>query len=121
TGQSLGGAEAAMPAVVAGKVSIAGKVFYNDRRDHGLFSARKDLTGATGAKCGTAGVRADGTACATNWLGAQYMVVDVIERDSGYFAPLAWDCKQEETLASVAVNSDGSFTATFTATDACDS
>jgi hypothetical protein len=23
------------------------------------------------------------------------MVVDVIERDEGYFAPTAWDCKQE--------------------------
>jgi hypothetical protein len=62
-----------------------------------------------------------GRRAAINLLAAQYMVVDVIERDEGYFLPTAWDCKHEDLLRSVPVNSDGTFTASFSASDACDS
>ena len=103
-------------------VTIHGKVFYNDRRKHGLFSARRTPANALGTRCDPDGFRDDGiTRCSENWLGAQYMVIDVIELDEGYFAPTAWDCVQEDKLASVAVNNDGTFTATFTPTDPCDS
>jgi hypothetical protein len=101
-------------------VTLRGRVFYNDRRDHGLFSSRRTKTGAAGTRCGVAGVRDDGTACSTNWLGAYYAVVDVIERDEGFDRGES-DCVTEDTLASVAVNADGSFTATFTPSDPCTS
>lgn len=102
-------------------VTIQGNVFYNDRRSDGLFSVRKTPAGVPGTRCNPDGLRDDGTPCRENWLGAQYMVVDIIERDEGYFAPTAWDCKHEDILASVAVNANGSFSATFTPTDPCDS
>lgn len=102
-------------------MTIHGRVFYNDRRQDGLFAARRTKTGAIGTRCNPSGQRDDGSACTTNWLGAQYMVVDVIERDEGFFAPTAWDCKNEDILASVAVSSDGSFSATIPVSDACDS
>lgn len=102
-------------------VTIRGRVFFNDRRNDGLFSTRLDKNGNPGTRCNTAGVRDDSTACSINWLAARYMVVDVIEVDEGYFAPTAWDCKKEDIVASVAIGQDGSFTATFPASDACDS
>src|SRR6185295_7026501 len=84
---------------VGSTMTIKGRVFFNDRRDHGLFSARKTQSGAAGTKCGSSGA-----GCTVNLLAAQYMVVDVIEVDRGYFAPTAWNCKAEEVLQSVAVN-----------------
>jgi hypothetical protein len=108
--EDVAGAEQA----VAQAVTISGRVFYNDRRDHGLFSARRTPSGAVGTKCGTSGA-----SCTVRSLGGQYMVVDVIERDTGYFAPTDWNCRQEDVLTSVAVAYDGSFTATFTPSDGC--
>src|SRR5688572_19800407 len=108
-------------AALAGEASattIRGKVFYNDRRDHGLWSTRRTTTGAVGTMCDTSGRRADGTACSTNWLGAYYAVVDVIERDEGY-GMFDVNCKGEDILRSVAINADGSFTTTFTHDDPC--
>ena len=103
----------------SGTVTIRGKVFYNDRRNDGLFSTRRDPNGNPGTRCKVNGTRDDGSACSENWLGAHYAVVDVIERDEGY-GPLDVDCKQEDLIKSVAIASDGSFTATFTHTDRCD-
>jgi hypothetical protein len=105
--------EATTQPISAATVTIKGRVFFNDRRDHGLFSARRTLSGAVGTKCGTSGA-----SCTVNWLAGQYMVVDVIERDTG-FAPTDWNCKAEDVLSSVAVAYDGSFTATFTPSDGC--
>ncbi len=101
--------------------TLHGRVFFNDRRRNGLFSARKTVGGSPGTRCTPEGKRNDGSSCSLNLLGAQYMVVDVIERDEGYFAPTAWDCKNRDVLQSVPVNADGSFTATFAVGDDCDS
>ncbi len=101
--------------------TITGTVFYNDRRKHGLFADRREPDGDVGQRCDPNGVRDDGSACSTNWLGAKYMVVDVIEIDEGFFGPTAWDCKKEDTVASVAVAYDGSFSATISTNDPCDS
>ncbi len=100
------------------QVTIRGRVFYNDRRDHGLFAARRTPTGAVGTRCNTAGQRDDGTACSLNWLGAQYAVVDVLDLDDGY-GLLDVNCHPEVVLGSVAVNYDGSFAATVSVDDAC--
>jgi len=109
----------AVNAEIAGSsITIRGAVFYNDRRNHGLWSTRRTNTGALGTKCDTSGRRADGTACSTNWLGAYYAVVDVIERDEGY-GPLDVNCKPEDVLRSVAIAADGSFSTTFTHDDPC--
>ncbi|MCC6997482.1 MAG: hypothetical protein IT370_22895 [Deltaproteobacteria bacterium] len=108
-------------ASTATSVTIRGNVFYNDRRNDGLFSTRRTQTDQPGERCSVAGQRDDGSACSSNLLGLYYGVVDVIERDEGYFAPTAWDCKQEDLIKSVPIASDGSFTATFSHTDACDS
>ena len=102
-------------------VTIRGRVFFNDRRNHGLFSTRRELDGDEGTKCGTDGLFNDGTSCSLHWLAGYYMVVDVFERDTGYFAPSAWDCTQSDKLASAAVGYNGSFSVTFTPTDECDS
>ena len=102
-------------------VTIRGRVFFNDRRNHGLFSSRRELDGDVGTKCGTDGVFNDGSSCSLHWLAGQYMVVDVFERDTGYVAPTASDCTQSDKLTSATVGYDGSFSATFTPTDECDS
>jgi hypothetical protein len=102
-------------------VTVSGRVFYNDRRQDGLFAARRTPSGAVGTRCDPGGRRDDGTPCSLNWLGAQYMVVDVYERDEGYFAPTAWDCKHEDLQASATVGADGRFSVTFTPRDDCDS
>lgn len=104
-----------------GTATISGTVFYNDRRKHGLFESRRNPDGAPGERCDPNGVRDDGRVCSVNWLGAQYMVVDVIEIDKGYFAPTAWNCKKEKVIASVAVNNAGKFSVTIPTTDDCKS
>lgn len=105
--------------ISAGTATIKGQVVYNDRRDHGLFAARRNLDKVTvGAKCGTDGLWPDGTSCATHWLAAQYMVVDIYERDTG-FGPLDFNCKDSDKLGSATVAFDGTFTATFSTDDAC--
>jgi hypothetical protein len=104
---------------LAGTATITGQVVYNDRRNHGLFAARRNLDKTTvGAKCGTDGLWPDGTSCATHWLAGQYMVVDIYERDKG-FGPLDFNCKDSEKIGSATVAYDGTFTATFSTTDAC--
>jgi hypothetical protein len=104
---------------LAGTATINGQVVYNDRRNHGLFAARRSLDKITvGAKCGTDGLWPDGTSCATHWLAGQYMVVDIYERDKG-FGLLDVNCKDSEKIGSATVNYDGTFTATFSTTDAC--
>jgi hypothetical protein len=102
-----------------GTATIKGQVVYNDRRNHGLFSARRNLDKVTpGEKCGTDGLWPNGTSCATHWLAAQYMVVDIYERDKGY-GPFDVNCKDSEKIGSATVAFDGTFTATFTTDDAC--
>jgi hypothetical protein len=101
-----------------GTATISGKVVYNDRRNHGLFAARRTLTGAVGEKCGTDGLWPDGTSCATHWLAGQYMVVDVYERDTG-FGILDVNCHDSEKIASATVAYDGTFSVTFPTADAC--
>jgi hypothetical protein len=62
---------------------------------------------------------ADCTAgCGLNWLAGKYMVVDVIEHDQG-FLPTDVNCRKEDVLTSAAVGDDGTFTATFSTSDAC--
>lgn len=58
------------------RVTIEGRVFYNDRRNDGLFSLRDAPDGAPGEKCGVDGVRADGSACDDNELAASYAEVE---------------------------------------------
>ncbi len=101
------------------KVTIRGSVFYNDRRQHGLFSSRKTPQGAPGRRCGIDGIRDGGVDCARNWLAGQYMVVDVYERDQGYIAATAWNCKHKDLIASAVVSADGSFEASFDYRDDC--
>jgi hypothetical protein len=102
-----------------GTATITGQVVYNDRRNHGLFAARRGLDQTTiGAKCGTDGLWDDGTSCATHWLAGQYMVVDVFERDTG-FGVLDVNCKDSEKIGSATVNYQGTFTAEFSVDDAC--
>jgi hypothetical protein len=104
---------------LAGTATISGQVVYNDRRNHGLFAARRNLDKVTvGAKCGVDGLWPDGTSCATHWLAGQYMVVDIYERDKG-FGPLDVNCKDSEKIGSATVAYDGTFSATFSTTDAC--
>lgn len=105
----------------AATATITGTVFYNDRRTHGLFSARRGPDGETGKRCNPAGQRDDGSACSLNWLGAQYMVVDIIELDKGYIAPTAWNCKKEDVIASVAVDYRGKFSVMVPVEDPCKS
>jgi hypothetical protein len=105
--------------ISAGTATIRGHVVYNDRRNHGLFAARRNLDKVTaGAKCGTDGLWPDGTSCATHWLAAQYMVVDIYERDKG-FGLLDFNCKDSDKIGSATVGFDGTFTATFSTSDAC--
>lgn len=108
------------PAVsaLAATATITGKVMFNDRRNHGLFSARRTPAGAVGEKCGTDGLWSDGTSCATHWLAGQYMVVDVFERDTG-FGPFDVNCKDLDKIGSATVAYDGTFTATFSVADPC--
>jgi hypothetical protein len=47
----------------ANTVTLHGRVFFNDRREHGLFSARKTRSGAKGTRCNPDGLRNDGTPC----------------------------------------------------------
>lgn len=101
-------------------VTIRGRVFYNDRRNNGLFSTRREMDGDPGTPCGTDGVFPGNISCALHWLGGHYMVVDFFERDTGYFGPTAWDCEQSDLLTSATVGPDGSFSATFTPSDECD-
>ncbi|MEZ4361018.1 MAG: hypothetical protein R3B48_12615 [Kofleriaceae bacterium] len=104
---------------VAATATIHGQVVFNDRRNHGLFAARRGLDKVTvGSKCGTDGLWPDGTSCATHWLAAQYMVVDIYERDTG-FGPFDTNCKDSDKIGSATVNYDGTFTATFSVSDAC--
>ena len=104
---------------VGGTATISGQVVFNDRRNHGLFASRRGLDTTTiGTKCGTDGLWDDGTSCATHWLAAQYMVVDVFERDTG-FGALDVNCKTSEKIGSATVNYRGEFTATFSVSDAC--
>jgi hypothetical protein len=106
-------------AALAGTATITGQVVYNDRRNHGLFAARRNLDKVTvGAKCGTDGLWPDGSSCATHWLAGQYMVVDIYERDKG-FGVLDFNCKDSEKIGSATVAYDGTFTAVITTTDAC--
>lgn len=56
--------------------------------------------------------------CGLNWLAGKYMVVDVIERDEGFFLADT-NCHTEEPLTSATVADDGSFTATFSTNDPC--
>lgn len=56
--------------------------------------------------------------CGLNWLGARYMVVDVIERDDG-FLPTDTNCRREQVLTSATVGNDGSYVATFSTADPC--
>ena len=106
-------------AAVAGTATIRGQVVFNDRRNHGLFAARRGLDTTTiGAKCGTDGLWDDGTSCATHWLAAQYMVVDVIERDTGFNISDV-NCTTSEKIGSATVDYRGEFTATFSVDDAC--
>ena len=56
--------------------------------------------------------------CGLNWLAGKYMVVDVIEHDEG-FLPTDVNCRKEDLLTSATVGDDGSFTATFSTSDAC--
>ena len=105
----------------AGTATITGKVFYNDRRTFGHFSARRDKTDSPGQRCPKSGRRDDRTSCSTNLLGARYMVVDIIEIDQGFFGPTAWACKKEQIIGSATVKYDGSFTATVSTDDACKS
>lgn len=95
------------------RATIRGKVFYNDRRAHGLFAERFDKQRNKGTKC-----KPDSTTCSLNWLGGRYMVVDIIERDKG-FAVTDFNCKKEEIIASATVGRDGSFVASFSTEDAC--
>lgn len=104
--------------VTAGTATITGKVMFNDRRNHGLFSARRTSSGAVGTKCGTDGVFSDGTSCATHWLAGQYMVVDVFERDTG-FGIFDVNCKDSDKIGSATVAYDGTFSATFSVDDPC--
>ena len=48
-------------------VTIRGRVFFNDRRNHGPFSSRRELDGDVGTKCGTDGEFNDGTSCSLHW------------------------------------------------------
>ena len=106
-------------AAAGATATISGQVVFNDRRNHGLFAARRGLDKTTvGAKCGTDGLWDDGTSCATHWLAGQYMVVDIFERDTG-FGILDVNCRESEKIGSATVNYQGTFTATFSVSDAC--
>lgn len=106
------------PGTSGDTVTIAGRVFYNDRREYGLHSTRRDPDGRVGTPCGIDGVRADGGDCAVNHVGAYGMGVDVIERD-GSVSVWTEDCRTEERLTSATVSGDGTFVAVFVPTEAC--
>ena len=101
-------------------VTIEGRLFFNDRREDGLFSVRKTPAGTSGLRCKPNGLRDDGvTPCSENWLAAQYAVIDIIERDENYGAGA--NCKTEDILATATVNLNGNFSATFAPSDPCTS
>lgn len=107
-------------AAIATPVTIEGKLFFNDRRQDGLFSVRKTPAGTSGARCQPTGFRDDGvTPCSENWLAAQYVVFDVIERDENFGADP--NCQTEDVLATATVDKNGNFSATFVPSDPCSS
>jgi hypothetical protein len=114
---AAGAAARAVPAAAAaaGTVTIEGRAFFNDRREDGLFSVRDEPDGDPGRRCSPDGLRDDGTACSQNWLAAQYVVVDVIERDEVSGA----GCATEDILTTATVDLHGDFSATFVPTDGC--
>ena len=102
-------------ALAPGDVTIQGRLFFNDRRQDGLFSVRRTPAGMNGTRCSPTGLRNDGTPCDENWLAAQYVVFDVVERDTAS-GP---GCVSEEILATATVNKNGDYSVTFPAADPC--
>lgn len=99
--------------------TVTGTVFFNDRRWHGLFAARRDPNALVGQRCNPEGERDDESSCSINWLAAKYMVVDAVEIDEGFFAPTDWNCKKQDVIASGTVAYDGSFSITVPTDDPC--
>ncbi|MBI4316861.1 MAG: hypothetical protein HY675_00105 [Chloroflexi bacterium] len=87
-------------------ITVKGKLFYNDVREYGRWDLRTDMSGHKGSASGS---DAEGT---QNYLGALDVVADVYEIDS------AW-CGGDDLVASATVGYDGSFSATFSASDSC--
>lgn len=117
-GGGAGGGSGGSASAIA---TIAGTVCFNDRREHWLLAVRRDADGDPGERCDPDGERDDGRDCSVNWLGAQYMVVDVIEIDEGFFGPTAWNCKKEDIVASAAVDYRGQFSVAIPVEDGCKS
>ena len=107
--------------ITANNVTITGRVMYNDRRNTGKFSWRRDLSGRVGRECGTDGRRDDGTICSTNSLGLYHAIVEAYERDTGYFSPTAWNCRASEKVGTALIGRDGRFTLNLNIDDRCSS
>lgn len=96
------------------EVVIKGRVFYNDRRENGLFAMRKSITGSTAAECNSIQ-----TGCSPNWLAAKYFVVEALEIDDVPLNAFNFNCKRQDTLARATVNSAGEYTLRFPFQDGC--
>lgn len=116
-----------------GEVTIEGRLFFNDRRETGLFGVRLGPDGNPALECDPEGKRdpVDGkppASCSLNWAAAQYVVVDAIERDTidyGSGKPLPnppkelVHCRYEELLDSATVDISGRYQLKFTPEDRC--
>lgn len=115
------------------EVTIEGRLFFNDRRETGLFGVRRDRDGNPTTECDPQGLRdekKDGSVdlCWLNWAGAQHVTVEAIERDSIDYdsgKPLPnpprelRSCKYEDVLGSATVDARGHFSITFKPNDGC--
>lgn len=88
-------------------VTIKGKLFYNDMRTEGQFTFRRNTSGAVGGP-------GSGMSGPANYLGALDVVADIYEVDTAL-------CDGNDLLASATVGADGSYSATFTASEGCGS
>jgi len=94
---------------IAAEITISGNVFYNDNRTAGHFSLRSSPTGTVGKK---------GDRELPNWLGAYRWTVDIIELDKSE-PEGSRGCTKSQLVTTVAVGSDGRFSATIKAKDRC--
>lgn len=115
------------------EITIEGRLFFNDRRETGIFGVRLDPDGHPVKECDPDGLRDKDPSgkeelCWLNWAGAQMVVVDAIERDSTEFpthkpipnAPKELtNCLYEDVLGSDTVRKSGRYSITFKPRDGC--
>jgi hypothetical protein len=96
-------------------VAVSGRVFFDDWRDYGRFSLRKDKNGNPGVQH-----TMDGDSFNANYLGLRDAKISVYEVDNNF--RVGDDCAATTLLGTTGVNDDGSFALTLpTVFDGCGS